>query len=159
MAGCPAKEIPCPVRVESADSPNSPSSPCGVHTEYQGDSKDLLSRYYEHDYWTNVPELHNYVNANVRLDPEHDNLPRERTLKIEGQVIENRVQKTNSAKIQAERCALRERIQERDTMAAQMDANEEEGSPKGEQEGECSRRTHLKKTSQKGTQWTHSSGR
>jgi len=52
---------------------------------------DVLSRYYEHDYWTNMPELHNYVNTKVRLDPEHDNLPRERALKIEGQVIENRV--------------------------------------------------------------------
>jgi len=52
---------------------------------------DVLFRYYEHNYWTNVPELHDYVNANVRLDPEHDDLPRERTLKIEGQVIENRV--------------------------------------------------------------------
>jgi len=42
----------------------------------------------------------------------------------------------NSAKIQAEVCALRERIQERDTMVAQMATNEEEGSQKGEQEGE-----------------------
>jgi len=83
-----------------------------------------------------VPELHDYINTDVRLDPEHDDLPRERTLKIKGQVIENRVRKTNSAKIQAEICALRERIQERDTMVAQMAANEEEGSPKGEQEGE-----------------------
>jgi len=48
---------------------------------------DVLSRYYEHDYWTNVPELHDYVNADVRLYPEHDDLPRERTLEIEGQVI------------------------------------------------------------------------
>ena len=42
----------------------------------------------------------------------------------------------NSAKIQAEICALRECIQERDKMVAQMATNEEEGSPKGEQEGE-----------------------
>jgi len=52
---------------------------------------DALSRYYEHNYWTNVPELHDYVNADIRLDPEHDDLPRERTLEIKGQVIENRV--------------------------------------------------------------------
>jgi len=50
-----------------------------------------LSRYYEHNYWTNVPELHDYVNTNVRLDLEYDDLPRERVLKIEGQVIEKRV--------------------------------------------------------------------
>ena len=60
-----------------------------------------------------MPELHDYVNTNVMIDPEHDDLPRERTLEIKGQVIENRVQKTNSAKIQAEICALRECIQER----------------------------------------------
>jgi len=24
---------------------------------------DVLSKYYEHNYWTNVPELHDYVNA------------------------------------------------------------------------------------------------
>ena len=42
----------------------------------------------------------------------------------------------NSAKIQAEICALRECIQEKDMMVAQMAANEEERSPKGEQEGE-----------------------
>ena len=30
---------------------------------------DALSRYYEHDYWTNVPELHDYVNTNVRRGP------------------------------------------------------------------------------------------
>ena len=97
---------------------------------------DALSRYYEHDYWANVPELHNYVNANIRLDLEYDDLPREKTLEIEGQVIENRVQKMNSAKIQAGICTLRECIQDRDKMVAQMATNEEEGSPKGEQEGE-----------------------
>jgi len=42
----------------------------------------------------------------------------------------------NSAKIQAEICTLREHIQERDKMVAQMATNTEEGSPKGEQEGE-----------------------
>jgi len=38
---------------------------------------DVLSRYYEHDYWTSMPELHDYINADIRLDPEHDDLPRE----------------------------------------------------------------------------------
>jgi len=82
-----------------------------------------------------VPELHDYVNVDVRLDPEHGELPRERILEIKGQVIENRVQKMNPAKIQAEICTLRECIQDRDKMAAQMATNEEEGLPKGEQEG------------------------
>jgi len=52
---------------------------------------DVLSRYYEHDCWTSMPELHDHVNANIRLDPEHDDLPREQVLKIEEQVIETRV--------------------------------------------------------------------
>jgi len=39
----------------------------------------------------------------------------------------------NSAKVQAEICALRECIQDRDNIVAQMAANVEEGSPKGEQ--------------------------
>ena len=29
---------------------------------------DALSRYYKHGYWTNVPELHDYINADIRLD-------------------------------------------------------------------------------------------
>jgi len=33
LAGCPAKKIPCPVHVESADSLNSPSSLCRVCME------------------------------------------------------------------------------------------------------------------------------
>jgi len=52
---------------------------------------DALSRSYEHDYWTNMPELHEYVDTNVRLDPEHNNLPREQVFEIEEQVIVNRV--------------------------------------------------------------------
>ena len=43
---------------------------------------DVLSRYYEHDYWTNVPELHDYINANVRLDPEHDVCQEREPLKL-----------------------------------------------------------------------------
>ena len=42
----------------------------------------------------------------------------------------------NSVKVQAGICTLREHIQDRDKIAAQMAANTEEGSPKGEQEGE-----------------------
>jgi len=52
---------------------------------------DALSRYYEHDYWTSVPELHDYINTDIRLDPEHNDLPREQVFEIEEQVIETRV--------------------------------------------------------------------
>jgi hypothetical protein len=81
---------------------------------------DALSRYYEHDYWTEVPELQDYVNADVRLDPEHDDLPRECFFEIEEKVIEKRVKEANIAKIQVEIQALRERIQERDALAERM---------------------------------------
>ncbi|KAF8237542.1 hypothetical protein L208DRAFT_1246828, partial [Tricholoma matsutake] len=43
---------------------------------------DALSRYYKHDYLTEVPELHDYMNADVCLDPEHDDLPWERLFKV-----------------------------------------------------------------------------
>ena len=36
---------------------------------------DALSRYYKHNYWVEVPEIRDYVNADTRLDPEHDDLP------------------------------------------------------------------------------------
>jgi RNase H-like domain found in reverse transcriptase len=36
---------------------------------------DALSHYYEHDYWTEVPELQDYVNTDIWLDPEHDEVP------------------------------------------------------------------------------------
>jgi len=58
-----------------------------------------LSRYYKHDYWTSMPELHDYINADIRLDPEHDDLPREQVFEIEEQIIETRVQKMNSTKV------------------------------------------------------------
>jgi hypothetical protein len=92
---------------------------------------DALSRYYEHDYWTEVPELQDYVNADVRLDPEHDDLPRERLFEIKGKVIESRVQEANATKVQVELRALRERIQERDALAERMKEAKEERSTAG----------------------------
>jgi len=38
-----------------------------------------------------MPELHDYINTDIRLDPEHDDLPREQVLEIKEQVIETRV--------------------------------------------------------------------
>jgi hypothetical protein len=89
---------------------------------------DTLSRYYEHDYWTEVPEIQDYVNANIRLDPDHDDLPKERLFKVKEKVIESRVQDTNAKKIQVEIRALRERVQERDTLAEIMSQNRNETS-------------------------------
>ena len=52
---------------------------------------DALSRYYEHDYWMEVPELQDYINTDVRLDPKHDGLPWERLFEVEEGVTERRV--------------------------------------------------------------------
>jgi hypothetical protein len=73
---------------------------------------DTLSRYYEHDSWADVPELHDYINADVRLDPEHDDLPWDRFREVKDKVIENRVHCTNNAKLQVELAALRERLKD-----------------------------------------------
>jgi RNase H-like domain found in reverse transcriptase len=47
---------------------------------------DVLSQYFKHNYWTEVPELQDYVNANVWLDPEHD-LPQECLIEVQECVI------------------------------------------------------------------------
>jgi hypothetical protein len=87
---------------------------------------DALSWYYEHDYWTEVPEIQDYVNADVRLDPDHDDLPKERLFEVEEKVIESRVQDANAKKIQVEIRALRECVQERDVLAEIMSQNRNE---------------------------------
>jgi hypothetical protein len=87
---------------------------------------DALSRYYEHDYWTEVPEIQDYVNTDVRLDPDHDDLPKEHLFEVEEKVIESRVQDANAKKIQVEIRALRERVQERDMLAEIMSQNRNE---------------------------------
>ena len=48
----------------------------------------MLSRYYKHDYWIETPELQDYDNADMRLDPNHDDLPEEHHLKVEDRVIQ-----------------------------------------------------------------------
>jgi hypothetical protein len=50
---------------------------------------DALSRYYKHDLWSDVPDLHDYVNANVRLYPEHDDLPWDRFQEVKDKDIED----------------------------------------------------------------------
>ena len=85
---------------------------------------DALSRYFEHDYWMEVPELQDYVNTDVRLDPEHDDLPLERLFEVEERVIESRVCRENSAKVVAEILALRKCVQARDVTAASIAASQ-----------------------------------
>jgi hypothetical protein len=87
---------------------------------------NALSRYYEHDYWVEVPEIQDYVNADTRLDLEYDDLPWDRLREVRDKVIESHVKRANTEKVQVELPALREHIQERDTQAAEMAAAQEE---------------------------------
>jgi len=57
---------------------------------------DALSHYYQFDLWDDAPLVQHYIFADVRLDPEHKDLPWDRCLEIK-----NRVIKTCSAKSQA----------------------------------------------------------
>jgi hypothetical protein len=63
---------------------------------------DMLSWYYKHNYWTEVPEIQDYVNTDVRLDPDHDDLPKEHLFEVKEKVIESKVQDMNTKKIQVE---------------------------------------------------------
>lgn len=63
---------------------------------------DVLSRYYEHDFWTGVPEIQDYVNADIHLDPEHDNLLWQRLFEVKEGIIELRICGVNSAKVVVE---------------------------------------------------------
>jgi conjugal transfer/entry exclusion protein len=63
---------------------------------------DVLSHYYKHDYWMKVPEMQDYINTNVRLDPDHNDLPKECLFKVEEKVIESRVENANTKKTQVE---------------------------------------------------------
>jgi hypothetical protein len=87
---------------------------------------DALSQYFEHDYWTEVPELQDYVNADVRLDPEHNDLPQERLIEVQEGIIETRIERAHVEKVQTELRALREHIQDRDALAAQIAAGQQE---------------------------------
>jgi hypothetical protein len=48
---------------------------------------DALSCYYKHNFWQDAPLMHHYIFADARLDPEHEDFPWERHLKIKNQVI------------------------------------------------------------------------
>ena len=72
-----------------------------------------------------VSELQDYVNADVHLDPEHDDLPLEHLFKVEEGVIESRVCRVNSAKVVVEILALWEHIQARDMLVARIPASQQ----------------------------------
>src|SRR5215510_7490251 len=59
---------------------------------------DVLSRYFETDDWTDVVSAHDYVDADVRLDPHHEDLTWERHLELErNDVVELPLQATERA--------------------------------------------------------------
>ena len=85
----------------------------------------MLSQDFKHDYWTEVPELQDYVNADVCLDPEHDDLPLECLFEVKEGVIESRVHRVNSAKVVVEIQALQECVQTRDILAVSIMASQQ----------------------------------
>ncbi|KAF8227328.1 hypothetical protein L208DRAFT_1297577 [Tricholoma matsutake] len=75
---------------------------------------DALSRYYQFNSWEDAPLVQHYVFADVRLDPNHEDLPWDQLLEIKNRTIET------------------QQIKERETTAANMAVasrdNEEEAS-------------------------------
>ena len=77
-----------------------------------------------------MPELQDHVNADVWLDPEHNNLPQERLVKVQEGLIESCVEHAHVEKVQTELRALRECIQDRDMLAVKIAAGQQdEGAP------------------------------
>ena len=83
----------------------------------------MLSQYFEHHYWMEVSELQDYMNVDVHVDPEHNDLPLERLFKVKEGVTESRVCRVNSAKVVVEIQALQECVQTRDILAASIVAS------------------------------------
>ena len=83
---------------------------------------DALSRYYQFDSWDDAPLVQHYVFADVRLDPDHEDLPWDRLLELKNRVIETRSAKSQAKRVNEQMRALRERIEERDAHAASMAA-------------------------------------
>src|SRR5882757_7394995 len=83
---------------------------------------DALSRYYQFDSWEDAPLVQHYVFADVRLDPNHEDLPWDRLLEIRNRTVETRSAAAQQKRVGEQLRALRERIEERETTAAKMAA-------------------------------------
>jgi hypothetical protein len=81
---------------------------------------DALSRYYQFNSWEDAPLVQHYVFADVRLDPNHEDLPWDRLLEIKHRTIETRSAAAQQKQVGDQLRALREHIEERETIAANM---------------------------------------
>jgi hypothetical protein len=71
---------------------------------------DALSRYYQFDLWDEAPLVQHYVFSDIRLDPDHEDLPWERSLKIKNRVIEKCAEAAQCKRIMEQLKVLRERL-------------------------------------------------
>jgi hypothetical protein len=78
---------------------------------------DCLSRYFENDTSSNVHELHEYVQVDRRIDPEGEDLPRERYQEVVEKTVEIRVMQVVEAR-HSQR--LREAREQREQEAEEM---------------------------------------
>jgi len=59
---------------------------------------DCLSRYFENDMSNDVHELHEYVQVDRRIDPDGEDLPRERYQEVVEKTVEIRVMQVVEAR-------------------------------------------------------------
>ena len=109
---------------------------------------DTLSRYYQFDSWDDAPLVQHYVFADVRLDPNHEDLPWDRHLKLKNRVIETRSAASQKRRIGEQLRALRERIEERESAAQRMKASAEgeDSPPPNNDDGDSAQSGNLNKT-------------
>ena len=83
---------------------------------------DALSRYFESDTWEDATPPEEFVNADVRLDPEFDDIPWDRE-----EEIKNAISGRHNRKVTPNEhlSALKESVEERDLLAAELAANAE----------------------------------
>src|SRR5579875_354896 len=87
---------------------------------------DALSRYYESDTSEDVHRTHDFVNADVRIDKEHDDLPRGRQEELD---IDQFMALRRSTRLGDKQHAIAEPVETRDREAAELRNNAEAEGP------------------------------
>jgi hypothetical protein len=73
---------------------------------------DMLAHYYQFDSWDDAPLVQHYVFADVRLDPNHEDLPWDHHVEIRDRVIETRSSAMQQKRVMEQLAALREHVEE-----------------------------------------------
>ena len=92
-----------------------------VHERYQQQSCNSLSRYYQSDTWKDIHPSYDFVNADLQLDPEGEDLPWNRMVEIHAIEV-NETQR---------RKPLRKAIEERGLLAEELDNIPKRSVPQG----------------------------